>query len=358
MIVSPVGLFHSLFAFTYFADEKARQEVREALRVENMEEDMLQMLYPRFCDRLLKKNAHVELTSGTAFWMGENITREESLVAQAKQWGISLFSGSAVTPEKRKEWAKEQAHGLLGSTADVPQNRATDLTNTVYFQGNWQSPFKKANTKDRTFYRTGGLPGVAPLMHQSQTDAVQLFHCPGFDAARIPYRRVLNTDLALHILLPHRNALDTLTGKDYLTPFVRQFTLSEWDSCQSQFKEAIVDLMIPKITLRQTHDLIPSLMQMGIHTAFQVPSLQTEVASPAIGRAEQKVYISIEEGTAFVEETKIVSWVGRDIIKEIEPQQEHLPMEKFYANRPFLFFLADEANGLVWFAGVIHDPAN
>ena len=32
------------------------------------------------------------------------------------------------------------------------------------------------------------------------------------------------------------------------------------------------------------------------------------------------------------------------------------PIEKFYANRPFLFFLTEELSGQVLFAGVIHDP--
>lgn len=72
-------------------------------------------------------------------------------------------------------------------------------------------------------------------------------------------------------------------------------------------------------------------------------------------RVQQQIYISVdEEGTtaASLTETEMVAVGGPP------HQPEHPRVEKFYVDRPFIFFLTEEVSGLLLMAGVIHEPTD
>lgn len=351
VIVSPMGLFQALSLYAFLADEETRREMRKALNIADLRDDALRGMYHRLSAALSVQDADTELSCAMALWMGSAVKLDEAFAALAQEWGVAVFSGSEVTPERMREWAQKQTRGLFSPSGGSVSPLGANLMNALYMRGTWASPFRTENTKPRLFYRDGGLPKLLPLMRQAETRAVRLYHGNGFDAASIPYSSSAGRELSLQVILPHHTAVGTVTGKDTLTPFVGGFSLGDWDRCQNGFSEALVDLILPRFTFRQTHDLDSVLLQMGMGKSFKTANARMNPFVPAIEKVLQQVYMEVDEqGTTAASLTEIVM-VGASAMPRPRPR-----VEKFHVNHPFLFFLAEETSGLLLFAGVIHNP--
>lgn len=353
VIVSPLGLFQALSLYAFHGMEAARAQMRKALGIATHNDASLHSMYRQLGQRLQFQSAETQLRHATTLWTGSAIPLDDSVAKLAEQWGITVFSGGDVTSERMQRWAQEQTAGLLSASINPPSINTANLMNALYFHGKWASCFDRKNTQERLFYQSAGLPKRTPLMRQSETTAVSLYRNNKFTAARIPYLCDTEHAIALHILLPQRNVLTAFTGTDSITPFMERFTHGDWDSCQANYSESVVDLILPRFTFRQTHALRPVLQQMGMRKAFELPALQTSSLLPIIDRVQQQIYASVDEaGTTATALTEIAF-----IIAPLHSEEPERPRrEKFYVNRPFIFLLTEETSGLLLFAGVIHDP--
>lgn len=275
VIVSPLGLFQTLSLFAFQGAEAARGEMRQALGISKLSDASLHAMYRQLNTRLLVQSPDTQFLHATSLWAGRDILPDAAFAELAEQWGVTLFSGAEVTDDKMQQWAHEHTGGLLATLSVPPPSNGACLMNAVYFRGKWKSRFESENTRNKHFYRTGGFPKATPLMRQPETNAVCLYRSTNFDAARIPYASDTAHDLSLHVIVPRPNALDALTRKDAITPFIEQFTHGDWDRCQTNYRTAAVDLILPRYTFRQTHDLKQVLQKMGMRKAFEPVEAQT-----------------------------------------------------------------------------------
>lgn len=354
VIVSPLGPFQGMSLFGFVGDEQARQSIRAALKIDDIEQDMLHTSFGRFGKSLAIENSSTEYVLASSLWAGRSLRIDASFVDLARQWDISLFCGGEVSDEEMRQWALTKTRGLLIPTLPTPPADAMSLLNAVYFRGTWKSRFAHEHTKNRFFYRPGQLPTSAPSMRQPETRTVQLYRGDLFDAARIPYADGDNQDWSLQVLLPHENLFEAVTGKDCLSPFLNHLTLSHLDSCQSGYQEAFVDLILPRFKLRQTHGLRPALTQIGLGDVFARRDFQ-EKTLPSLQEVRQQIYMDVNEtGT----EAAALTETASNILSPAVPDKEERPVvQKFYVNRPFLFLLTDDRSGLPLFVGAMHDVA-
>ena len=350
-MLSAIGPFQALALLSVLSTDTARHEIRTALRISGICDEPLQEMCSRLPQRITETNGAADLVYATALWAGQDFTPDSALGALCRRWGIELFDGDTVTTGARQEWARLNTRGLLSLPDGGPPSNGADLTNALYFQGEWQNPFKASATQDRPFHRIGLGSKRVPLMRNPEHGGVRLYRSSAFDAARIPYAGD-EDGLALHVLLPHRSAIDAMTGRDYLTPFVAQFSMRDLEACQSGYEEAVVDLILPRFRFQSVSDLRSRLMQLGIRDAFDIRSVWKS-SVPTISSLLQQSHIAVNEvGTTAAALTMCV-------LESTGPGDSAPPrprIQKFYANRPFLFFLTNDACGLVLFAGVVYDP--
>lgn len=352
VILSPLSLFQVLSLYALLGADPTRKTVRKALGIASIQDEFLRPMYQRFAKQMSPASADSELSQGTLLWLGKQFGNGATFPELARQWGISVFEDAQSSPSDVEAWVHEHTHGLLSraSSATPPTNGCLVL-DAVYFKGQWELAFDKDNTQDRLFYPTGRFPKQLPLMRLPKTDGVQLYQGESFSAARIPYSRRSGRKIALHVFLPTVPTWKQLSRQDTLTPFLQHFSLNDWESSQLNHQTTFVDLMLPQCLFRQQHELLSlALVDMGFKLDFSA----TDPSVPALTKIQQQVYFAIDEkgttASALTESMIILSPLH-------PPKRTPPPLQKFYVNRPFLFFLVEETTGLLLFAGAIHNPS-
>ena len=86
---------------------------------------------------------------------------------------------------------------LLQPGAIRPTTRLV-LTNAIYFKGDWQTQFDKAQTKDGDFHVSPAQTTKAPLMHRE--GSFNYFNGGTFQVLEIPYK---SNELSMIVFLPN-----------------------------------------------------------------------------------------------------------------------------------------------------------
>jgi serpin B len=91
------------------------------------------------------------------------------------------------------------------------------LINAIYFKGNWETPFDKSQTTNKTFYLTDSSSKQHPMM--SQMGSYRCYETDTFQAVSLPYGK--KGALSMYIFLPNSNT--------NLATFSQQLTPENWN---------------------------------------------------------------------------------------------------------------------------------
>jgi len=242
------------------------------------------------------------------------------------------------------QWVAEQTadkiKDLLPSGAVTPATRLV-LTNAIYFKGDWQSQFDKAQTAQEDFHLSAAQSVKAPLMHLQ--GRFSYFNGGTFQALEIPYQ---TGDLSMIVLLP--NEISGLAALEQsLTPASAQQWLGQLRGGGK------VILTLPKFKMTERFELNGALSAMGMRQAFEPRaadfSAMTGKRDFWISAAIHKAYIDVnEEGTEAAAATGIV-------MRSMAMAREQPPIV-FRADHPFLFMIRDNRSGGILFMGRLTDP--
>jgi serpin B len=211
------------------------------------------------------------------------------------------------------------------------------LTNAVYFNAAWQSPFRKESTSPGPFHRLDGSDATVPLMRQSAS--YRYTKGDGFQAVELPYD---GRELSMLVMLPESGKFKQFEGS--LDSVMLQRVVSGLKSMQ-------VDLTMPKFQFEQSMGLKKTLTDMGMRTAFTDAADFSGMDGKKDLRIQDvlhKAFVSVdEEGTEAAAATAVI--VGTT----------SMPVEvaEMRMDRPFIFLIRDNATGAVIFMGRVVDPS-
>lgn len=226
--------------------------------------------------------------------------------------------------EKINGWIEQKTNGKI---KDVLQdsNFLAALVNAVYFKGAWLQQFREEMTAPDTFTSSDGSEKEVDFMHQ--TGYFDYYENNMVQMVRLPYE---DTDIAMYIALPSIWIYD-------LNHFI------------GQMESRRVALSIPKFKVGFDTELKDMLGQLGIKTAFSPENARfTKMIDDYpynifLDTVIHKTYIDVDEnGTEAAAVT--VGMVGTGSVPTEEPIV-------FTADRPFTYFIYDEANGEILFLG-------
>ncbi len=217
------------------------------------------------------------------------------------------------------------------------------LTDAVYFNAAWSSPFSSNNTLDGVFTRLD--TGAVTVKFMSQHNRLPAVRASNYVAAALPY-----ADQRLELLL--------------VVPDAGQFTQVEstlnadaLDAMVATLASQAVYLSLPRFKV-ETHVSLKDLLGvLGMPSAFEgsranLSGINTEPALH-ISDVVHKAFINIgEKGTEAAASTGVI--IARDASAGGDggPPPE-LPV---IANRPFLYLLRDQPTGAIVFMGRVMDP--
>jgi len=228
---------------------------------------------------------------------------------------------------------------LLPSGSIKPNTRLV-LTNAIYFKGDWETQFKKTDTRDEDFHVSASQTVKAPLMHLSPR--IAYFNGDTFQAVAIPYKV---GELSMLVFLP--NDIDGLPA------FEQSFTPANAQKWLDQVSASTkVILTLPKFKMTSQFELSEALSALGMRDAFHGSadfSGMTGKRDLFISAAVHKAFVDVnEEGTEAAAATGI-------IMRSMAMARE-VPPVVFRADHPFLFLIRDNKSGSILFVGRVTDP--
>lgn len=215
------------------------------------------------------------------------------------------------------------------------------LTNAIYFEGNWLSPFGGENTEESLFTTESGQQVTVPMMYQKNR-----FWYGSYDGVKVLRLFYVDYKLSMVIFLP-----DTREKLTQLEQNLSQEKLQSLLDCAEQ--EYMVELWLPRFKLNAEFDLKETLSQMGMATAFS-----SEAANFAgMNDSPQDLYLSTVVHKAFLNVNEAGTEAG-GASGVIAASRSTAPETTFRADRPFIFLIQDSESDSILFIGRLMNPLN
>jgi len=220
------------------------------------------------------------------------------------------------------------------------------LVNAIYFLGDWDEPFSKDATRPAPFSVSASAKKDVPTMHAAES--FRFAAKDGLKAVELPYK---GGQMSMLVVLP--DAADGLPSVE------AALTGERLDGIVRALAPARVLVSLPKFEVDPAGSLAlgEALRALGITDAFSPAQADfTAIADPPNPRDRlfltevfHKAFVKVDEkGT---EAAAATAAVMARAAAALAP-----PME-FKADHPFLFFIRDNASGMILFMGRVADPS-
>lgn len=287
----------------------------------------------------------LELSFANALWPQSGFPFEDAfLETLARHYGAGV---NVVDYVEDTEGAREEINGWVAEqTRDrIPELIAEGvlstmtrlvLTNALYLNAPWQTPFEEEATDDGDFTLLDGTTVAVPLMRQSE----QLAHAAGdgWQAVRLPY---VGGALSMVVLVPDDGRFEEIESA---------LDAALVDEIEASAADRQVVLALPRWEFRSQLGLNEPLRELGMVAAFGDGADFSAMSSEPLFVSDvvHEVFVSVdEEGTEAAAATAVV------MAETSAPIDE--PVE-LTVDRPYLFWIVDEPTGAVLFLGRVLDP--
>ena len=238
--------------------------------------------------------------------------------------------------ERINSWVSDQTEELIPELLPEgfvePGSTILVLTDAIYFQAQWLTPFGKYPNVEDVFTRLDGSTVEAEYMTEMEL-ADRRGVGDGFLGAEIPY---VGGDFSMLVIVPDEGRFEEVRqrlGQDLL------------DEIDSTFTSGPYELLIPKWETTTQLILTEWLTDLGAAPGLY-PSISPEAfLDDAIHGAD----IAVDEwGTVAAAATSFG-------FEESGPPEPELTVK---ADRPFLYLIRHRPTGLILFTGQVTDPAS
>ena len=291
-----------------------------------------------------------QLSVANALWAQQGYTFLDDFLSLLKtDYGAGLnqvnFKGATEAARLTiNQWVEQKTQDKIKDLLQPGALRSDTrlvLTNAIYFKGDWETQFDKAQTKSEDFHLSPAQAATTPLMHRE--GRFSYFDGGTFQILEIPYK---SKELSMIVFLPKDagglSALEqSLTGSN----------LQQWLGKLASVPKVIVTM--PKFKMTQQFELGSTLSAMGMPQAFSGSadfSGMTGHRDFAISEVIHKAYVDVnEEGTEAAAATAVT-------MRALAMRAPEGPPPVFRADHPFVFMIRDNRSASILFMGRMADP--
>jgi serpin B len=270
------------------------------------------------------------------------VSSEYAALLKAK-FAAELFQGAGLAEINGFVAAKTE--GKIERILDqLDDSAAAVLLNAVYFKAAWASTFSRHDTREEPFSLSASQRVSVPMMHKRAT--IPLVGRVGYRAARLPY---VISAIGMVVVLP-----DAVDGLAAVGARLDAAELSALIAALHVGEPKAVSLALPRFKLSFKADLVPPLRAAGMTLAFDpVRADFSGMIGPAararfaIGQIAHRAVIEVQE-----EGTEAAAATAAMMTLTSAPSNQ----ETFRVDRPFLYYVVDDATGAILFQGRVMDP--
>ena len=210
------------------------------------------------------------------------------------------------------------------------------LTDALYLDAAWASPFRASQTRPGPFTTASGRQATVSFLHRG---GVRSATSGGWTAVRLPYR---GGKLAMTALLP-----DSGSGG---CPALPAATLAAVTAALAGRGSGLTGVALPKVSLRSSASLDALLTGLGMGIAFGDSADFTGLSPQAccIGLVQHAATLSVaEKGTVGSAATAV----------GVTPTAVSVPASQVVFDRPYLLLVSATGTGEPLFLARVADPA-
>ncbi|CAN2390566.1 SERine Proteinase INhibitors [Pristimantis euphronides] len=261
---------------------------------------------------------------------------------------VDFLKAAECSRKSINTWVEGQTEGKIKDI--LPPDSIDSLTklvlvNAIYFKGNWENKFPEENTEERAFQISKTKHKPVPMMFQK--NKFNMFYIEELETKvlEIPY---VNRELSLVVLLPDE-IKDNSTGLEQLEKELSYEKLKDWTNADMMDKTE-VEVDFPRILLEESYDLKTYLTEMGLGDLFSADKADlsgiSEKGNLYVSQIFHKAFVEINE-----EGTEAAAATAGILTARIRPI-----VQKFKADRPFLFFIKHNKTNCILFFGKFSSP--
>lgn len=365
LVISPYNALHCLAMVAAGADGQTRKEMAETLfGVDAAELDDAITSLSELNEKILDANkGQVELKTANGVWTNRDLLTLDGDYADGlrKDFGAEISAENFANPavvDQINDWADKNTNGLIKKILEElnPEDFAV-LASSLYFKGQWTNKFDKELTEEKSFTADGGVAQTTPMMHQQFDEEGDIRYLDGddFEAVALTYGEKdyeQNKQPTMRMLLI-RPKDDNTSARDWLLS-QKSEDLPVWSEPMA-YSDAIGTIELPRMDIKQKHDIIPVLQDMGINDAFNSGTADFSKMTEEKARglyvskvSHDTVFKTDEEGSEAAAVTTAVMTL--ECVRMPPPQID----VKF--DRSYIFALQDVKTGALIFTGTVNKP--
>ncbi|TDG45964.1 hypothetical protein AWZ03_007684 [Drosophila navojoa] len=241
------------------------------------------------------------------------------------------------------EWASNVTDGRLSNlvTPETVQECVMLLTNVIYFKGLWRRQFY--HTYEGAFLRAQNAQTRVQYMEQTEYFYYHNSDKMRAQILRLPYKG----KNSMFVLLPH--------ATDGINELLQALENDEVKSAQWAMEEVKVKVTLPKFHFDYKRSFKDTLQQLGVREIFETTASLPGLTRGADVSGKVKVSDILQKAGIDVNEQGTEAYAAT--VVEIENKfGGSQTIVEFNVNRPFVFFIEEEATGNILFAGKVHQP--
>ncbi len=345
LVFSPTSVYESLAALYLAADGQTALEIRTAMKFPAKEEMLIEEL--NSLNAAFKKHttANAQIFTQMSLCVEDDIVLAPTIKTDMEKTKAIVqsvnFENARASMDIVNKTINQYAKYLVPAYFEVGQMRSADLfifQSLAYFDGNWKH-FSTSKKDTRIFNVNKDTKIEVPVLNSEGKDFNYLM-TDDFYAFKLPYA---GDTLSLIIILPEtsvQSALATLKPSLFLQMLKK---LSATD-CQTSA------ISLPSFRLNSSaYSLLPLLKTFGVKTAFSDNADFSKISADLKGKALSNFY------------NKTVFNLAAKTKKADPVETKHgmfgIPLRTNNIDRPFAFFVVDNATNLICFMGCVSDPS-
>lgn len=289
--------------------------------------------YKRLNAGTVKKGAF-ELGIANRVWINKSLPIESGYPKTLKRFYDAEIADLDVAAGEKpvNDWVEKQTRDRIKNLlppGSVTPRTSLILTNAVYLNAKWVTPFKAEATRPGAFKIESGKPVTTPLMRGRPTG--RIFKGNDLVAVALPYR---DTDLHFIAVMPLESKLAVLEKNFEARSIVKELFNGP---------ETKIDLTLPRFEITQTLKLNPALESLGLKSPLNLGNITKDSAEVT---GIQKAFLRVDEDGTEAAAATAATMVGTAF--------QEVPIVRL--DRPFLFLIADPKTLDVFFQGRLVKP--
>jgi serpin B len=344
LIYSPYSVSAAFGMLYAGAKKETADQIQKVLHFPDSNTKLFHEAFTQVNDLILKSSKDViTLHSANKIWFKDGFTATDGFIEMTKGFyhsDLGYYKDAESGSDKINNWVSEQTKEKIQHII-TPSDLTTSslvLANAIYFYGNWAEQFDSKNTYPDTFW-SDQKPIITDFMNKKIDIRLGTFET--VDVFVLDYK---GGTTSMMIVLPNEDVL--------LEKVVAQLSIESYLEWTGKLGYTKVAMHLPKWKLSPPSiPLSETLITMGLDIPFNKnttsPNFNNIAPNLYVSSILHKAMIEVNEEGAEAAATTTVT-MGKRAVQEFQP---------ININRPFLYFIKDNATESILFMGQVIDPS-